>query len=247
MLKIVGMRQKYLSTLVLLSVFIFAGCQSSDSSSSASKAPAEPLGKVEAPATVETPELAVKAPRGSVEAPQVAVKAPLVVRDVKIVMETDKGAIEATIYATKTPVTAANFLNLAKRGYYDGLTFHRVIEDFMIQGGDPRGNGTGGPGYQFEDEIHPALRHSSWGMFSMANSGPRTNGSQFFITHGPTTWLNGKHTVFGKVDKGRRVVNSIERGDKINSIKVLTSTDALFEKQKARIAQWNTVLDAQGL
>ncbi|MGJ8654121.1 MAG: peptidylprolyl isomerase [Opitutaceae bacterium] len=227
------MRQKYLSTLVLLSVFIFAGCQSSDSTSSASKAPAEPLGKVEAPATVE--------------APKVVVAAPEIVRDVKIVMETDKGTIEATIFATKTPVTAANFLNLAKRGYYDGLTFHRVIEDFMIQGGDPAGNGTGGPGYKFEDEIHPALRHNSWGMFSMANSGPRTNGSQFFITHKDTAWLDGKHTVFGKVDKGRKVVNSIKRGDKIQSIKVLTSTDALFEKQKARIAQWNAVLQAQGL
>lgn len=241
------MRQKCLSTLVLLSVFIFAGCQSSDSSSSASKAPAEPLGKVEAPATIEAPAI-VKAPKvvEEVKALEV-VKAPMVVRDVKIVMETDKGTIEATIFATKTPVTAANFLNLAKRGYYDGLTFHRVIEDFMIQGGDPRGNGTGGPGYKFEDEIHPALRHSSWGMFSMANSGPRTNGSQFFITHGATTWLDGKHTVFGQVNKGRKVVNSIQMGDKINSIKVLTSTDVLFEKQKARLAQWNAALQAQGL
>jgi peptidyl-prolyl cis-trans isomerase B (cyclophilin B) len=141
----------------------------------------------------------------------------------------------------------ANFLNLAKRGYYDGLTFHRVIPNFMIQGGDPTGTGRGGPGYKFEDEIHPALRHTQAGLFSMANAGRGTNGSQFFVTHNATPWLDGKHTIFGKVTKGQSVVDAIQQGATINSIDVLGSTDALFLEQKQRIAQWNTALNAQGL
>ncbi|CAA6678530.1 MULTISPECIES: peptidylprolyl isomerase [unclassified Lentimonas] len=172
---------------------------------------------------------------------------PLRVRDIDIVMHTSEGDIEATLFATKTPVTVANFLNLTKRGYYDGLTFHRVIPNFMIQGGDPTGTGRGGPGYQFEDEIHPALRHTRAGLFSMANAGPRTNGSQFFVTHNATPWLDGKHTVFGKVNKGQKVVDAIQKGATINSIDVLDSTDALFIEQKQRIDQWNAALTAQGL
>ncbi|MBK1831348.1 peptidylprolyl isomerase [Verrucomicrobiaceae bacterium R5-34] len=164
------------------------------------------------------------------------------VKDIRIVMSTDKGDIEATLTASKTPVTVANFLNLAKRGYYDGITFHRVIPNFMIQGGDPTGTGRGGPGYRFGDEFHPELKHDSAGIFSMANAGPGTNGSQFFITHNATPHLNGKHSVFGKVTKGQDVVNKIARGDKIKSIKVLDSTDALFKAQKANLDQWNTVL-----
>lgn len=167
------------------------------------------------------------------------------IQDVKIVLSTSKGDIAATLYASKAPMTVANFLNLAKRGYYDNLTFHRVIPNFMIQGGDPDGRGTGGPGYRFADEIHPALKHDGPGVFSMANSGPRTNGSQFFITHKDTAWLNGKHTVFGKVTKGQDVVNAIAKGDTIKGIKVLGSTDALFASQKANLDKWNAVLDAK--
>ena len=170
------------------------------------------------------------------------VVAPAAITDVRIVVKTDKGDIEGVIYASKVPMTAANFLNLAKRGYYDGLTFHRVIPDFMIQGGDPRGNGTGGPGYQFADEFDKTLRHSKPGIFSMANAGPGTNGSQFFITHVATPWLDGKHSVFGAVTKGLTTVNAIAKGDKILKVEVLDPTDALFTVQAENLAKWNAVL-----
>jgi peptidyl-prolyl cis-trans isomerase B (cyclophilin B) len=177
----------------------------------------------------------------------VAASEPERVRDVDIVLRTSMGDIEATLFATKAPVTVASFLNLAKRGYYDGLTFHRVIPNFMIQGGDPTGTGRGGPGYQFEDEIHPALRHTQAGLLSMANAGRGTNGSQFFVTHNATPWLDGKHTIFGKVTKGQLVVDAIQQGATINRIDVLGSTVALFKEQQQRIAQWNTALNLQGL
>ena len=167
------------------------------------------------------------------------------VKDVRIELETSKGVIEATIYASKVPMTAANYLNLAKRGFYNGLKFHRVIPNFMIQGGDPQGTGRGGPGYRFGDEFDATLKHDGPGVFSMANSGPSTNGSQFFITHKDTAWLNGKHSVFGKVTKGMDVVNSIMAGDSIKSIKVLDSTDELFAAQKANLDKWNAVLGAR--
>jgi peptidyl-prolyl cis-trans isomerase B (cyclophilin B) len=167
------------------------------------------------------------------------------VTDIKIVLKTTKGDIEGTIFASKVPVTASNFLNLAKRGFYDGLTFHRVIPDFMIQGGDPAGTGSGGPGYQFNDEIHPSLKHTKGGMFSMANAGPNTNGSQFFITHKETPWLDGKHAVFGEVTKGQDIVNAIAQGDRIVSIEIKDPTDALFANQKDNLAKWNTILDAR--
>ena len=167
------------------------------------------------------------------------------VSDIKITLKTSKGNIEGTIFASKVPLTAANFLNLAKRGYYNGITFHRVIPDFMIQGGDPTGSGSGGPGYRFEDEIDPSLKHSKAGLFSMANAGPSTNGSQFFVTHVPTPWLDGKHAVFGEVTKGQDVVNAIAKGDTIESIEIKDSTDALFEKMKDRLAEWNKILDAK--
>ena len=159
-------------------------------------------------------------------------------------MTTSKGDIEATLTASRTPITVANFLNLAKRGYYNDIKFHRVIANFMIQGGDPTGTGRGGPGYRFGDEFNAELKHDSAGIFSMANAGPGTNGSQFFITHGPTPHLNGKHTVFGKVTKGQDVVNAIRKGDTIKGIKVLDSTDALFAGQKANLDKWNATLDA---
>jgi peptidyl-prolyl cis-trans isomerase B (cyclophilin B) len=166
------------------------------------------------------------------------------VSDINIIVKTNKGNIEGTIYASKVPLTAANFLNLAKRGYYNGITFHRVIPNFMIQGGDPTGSGRGGPGYRFEDEIDPSLKHDRGGLFSMANAGPSTNGSQFFITHVPTAWLDGKHAIFGTVTKGKDVVDAIKQGDKIESIEIKDSTDALFEKMKDRLAEWNKILDA---
>ena len=166
----------------------------------------------------------------------------LSMEDIRIIVKTNKGDIEGTLFASKAPITVANYLNLAKRGYYDGLTFHRVIPNFMIQGGDPTGTGMGGPGYKFEDEVKTGLKHDKPGIFSMANRGPATNGSQFFITHLPTPHLDGKHTVFGEVTKGQDVVNAITGGDKIVKIEVLDSTDALFEAQKAKVEAWNKVL-----
>jgi peptidyl-prolyl cis-trans isomerase B (cyclophilin B) len=164
-------------------------------------------------------------------------------KDIRIIVKTDKGDIEGVLYPSKAPVTVANFLNLAKRGYYDGLKFHRVIPDFMVQGGDPTGTGSGGPGYRFEDECSPELKHDKPGIFSMANAGPGTNGSQFFITHVPTPWLDGKHTVFGSVTKGQDIVNAVAAGDKIRSIEILDPTDDLFAAQAKRLEEWNAVLD----
>ena len=162
--------------------------------------------------------------------------------DIRIILHTDKGDIEGTLFASKTPMTAANFLNLAKKDYYNGITFHRVIANFMIQGGDPTGTGSGGPGYKFGDECRPDLKHNKPGIFSMANAGPGTNGSQFFITHLATPHLDGKHTVFGEVTKGQDVVNAIRGGDKIKSIEVLDSTDDLFAAQEANLTAWNAKL-----
>jgi peptidyl-prolyl cis-trans isomerase B (cyclophilin B) len=164
-------------------------------------------------------------------------------KDIRIIVKTDKGDIEGVLYPGKAPVTVANFLNLAKRGYYNGLKFHRVIPDFMIQGGDPTGTGSGGPGYRFEDECTPELKHDKPGIFSMANAGPGTNGSQFFITHVPTPWLDGKHTVFGSVTKGQDIVNAVAAGDKIKSIEILDPTDELFAAQSKRLEEWNAILD----
>jgi peptidyl-prolyl cis-trans isomerase B (cyclophilin B) len=164
-------------------------------------------------------------------------------KDIRIIVKTDKGDIEGVLYPGKAPVTVANFLNLAKRGYYDGLKFHRVIPDFMIQGGDPTGTGSGGPGYRFEDECSPDLKHDKPGIFSMANAGPGTNGSQFFVTHVATPWLDGKHTVFGSVTKGQDIVNAVAAGDKIKSIEILDPTDDLFKAQAKRLQEWNAILD----
>ncbi|QDU71117.1 peptidylprolyl isomerase [Mucisphaera calidilacus] len=135
-------------------------------------------------------------------------------------IETNKGIITLELYDDKTPKTVANFEKLAGEAYYDGLKFHRVIEDFMIQGGCPKGDGTGGPGYTFEDEFHPDLKHDGPGVLSMANAGPNTNGSQFFITHVETSWLDGKHSVFGRVTEGQDVVNAIQQGDEIKKVTV---------------------------
>jgi cyclophilin family peptidyl-prolyl cis-trans isomerase len=128
-------------------------------------------------------------------------------------LDTDKGSIVLELFADKTPTTVNNFVFLAREGFYDGTIFHRVIQDFMAQGGDPTGTGRGGPGYRFADEFHPSLKHDKPGIFSMANGGPGTNGSQFFITHIPTPWLDGKHTVFGQVIQGMDVLLSIPPRD----------------------------------
>jgi len=139
-------------------------------------------------------------------------------------IQTPKGTIQIELYDDKTPKTVANFVKLAQDGFYDGLSFHRVIDDFMIQGGCPRGDGTGGPGYQFEDEFHPELKHDGPGVLSMANAGPNTNGSQFFITHVATPWLDGKHSVFGRVIDGLDVVNAVQQGDKIERVTIAEAT-----------------------
>jgi len=162
------------------------------------------------------------------------------VQAVSAVIRTNKGDIKLRLFADKAPVTVANFVNLAKRGYYDGLTFHRVIPDFMIQGGCPRGTGTGGPGYQFEDECTPELRHDAPGKLSMANAGPGTNGSQFFITHVATPWLDGRHTVFGEVldAEDQAVVDAIAVGDILQSI-TLDGEEAVLAAQANRVKAWN--------
>ncbi len=165
----------------------------------------------------------------------------------KATIATSRGPIHLNLFADQTPLTVANFVNLARRGYYDGLNFHRVIPDFMIQGGCPTGSGTGGPGYRFNDEIVPALKHNRSGILSMANAGPGTNGSQFFITHVATPWLDGKHTVFGAVDgpEDQKVVDAIRGGDTIESVKIEGDTTALFATAAAHLEKWNAVLDAR--
>src|SRR5687768_6246033 len=135
-------------------------------------------------------------------------------------IETKKGNIRIQLHDDKTPKTVANFEKLVAKGYYDGLKFHRVIADFMIQTGCPQGTGTGGPGYKFADEFHKDLKHDGPGILSMANAGPNTNGSQFFITHVATPHLDGKHSVFGKVLDGQDVVNAIKQGDKMEKVTI---------------------------
>ncbi|MCP4215609.1 MAG: peptidylprolyl isomerase [bacterium] len=161
------------------------------------------------------------------------------------VFDTSKGKIRLNLFAGQVPVTVGNFVNLALRGYYNGLNFHRVIDNFMVQGGCPDGMGTGGPGYRFEDEFVKELRHDKPGVLSMANAGPGTNGSQFFITHVPTDWLDGKHSVFGSVvgSEDMDVVNSIRMGDKINTLTIEGDTASLLEQVADKVTGWNETLD----
>ena len=160
------------------------------------------------------------------------------------VMETNKGTIRLDLYPEKTPVTVANFVNLVQRGFYDGLSFHRVINDFMVQGGCPQGTGTGGPGYRFADEFVPSLRHDAPGKFSMANAGPGTNGSQFFITHVPTPWLDDALSIFGAVqsDDDQAVVNAISQGDNIVRVTIEGEVEPLLDSVE-QVSDWNAVLD----
>jgi peptidyl-prolyl cis-trans isomerase B (cyclophilin B) len=159
-------------------------------------------------------------------------------------MKTTKGEIRLNLFPDKAPLTVLNFVNLSKKGFYNGLAFHRVIPNFMIQGGCPTGNGTGGPGYKFGDEFSPDLKHDKSGMLSMANSGPNTNGSQFFITHVPTPWLDNKHTIFGQVvdTKDQGVVKNIVAGDKIISIAIEGDDSRLAEQYKDQLDKWNNML-----
>jgi len=167
--------------------------------------------------------------------------------DIQAHITTARCTIHLHLFADQAPVTVANFVNLALRKYYDGLTFHRVIPDFMIQGGCPNGDGRGGPGYRFEDEIVPTLKHDKPGVLSMANAGPASNGSQFFITHVPTPWLDGKHTVFGQIIDGedRKIVDAVRAGEKIGSITIHGDYKPLLAKMHRRIEQWNQALDAR--
>ncbi len=168
--------------------------------------------------------------------------------DIRIVIHTAKGDIEATLFPSKAPVTVANFLNLVSRKFYEGLTFHRVVPGFVVQGGDPLGSGSGGPGYRFENEVHPSLSHLNVGTLAMANAGPNTNGSQFYMTIDSlkpehVKMLDGSYSIFGQVTKGVDVTTKINQGDKIQSIDILDSTDGLFSEQKTRLKEWNRTLD----
>ena len=174
---------------------------------------------------------------------------------------TNQGTFVVKLFDDVAPKTVANFVGLAEgtkawkdpvsgqsvtRPFYDGLTFHRVIDGFMIQGGCPMGNGMGGPGYRFEDEFSPTARHSRAGILSMANAGPGTNGSQFFITHTATPWLDGKHTVFGEIigAEDKKVVDAVRMGDKIERVSIEGDVVALLAAKADRIAEWNRTLDA---
>ena len=163
---------------------------------------------------------------------------------IKATIKTNKGDININLTDDKTPVTVANFVNLIKNGFYNDLSFHRVIPDFMIQGGCPIGTGTGGPGYKFGDEFDASLKHDKPGVLSMANAGPGTNGSQFFVTHVATPWLDGKHSVFGVVvsEADQAVVNSIVGGDSIQTIELEGDVDALLAAQADQVKEWNEYL-----
>lgn len=161
-----------------------------------------------------------------------------------VTMETTLGTITIQLYDDLAPKTTKNFKDLINKGFYDGLLFHRVIAQFMLQGGCPNGDGRGGPGYKFADEFAPGLRHDRPGILSMANAGPNTNGSQFFITHVPTPWLDGKHTVFGKVTEGLDVVDAVKQGDLITKVTIDGDADAVLAAKAERVAEWNRFLSA---
>ena len=162
----------------------------------------------------------------------------------KVKFTTNKGEININLLPEKSPVTVASFVNLVKNGYYNGLKFHRVIEDFMAQGGDPTGTGMGGPGYRFEDEVDNGLDFSVPGKLAMANAGPGTNGSQFFITTVPTEWLNGNHTIFGEVasESDLEVVKLLSNNDVMERVEIEGDVNGILDTYKDRVAQWNLIL-----
>ena len=162
----------------------------------------------------------------------------------KVKFTTNKGEININLLPEKSPVTVASFVNLVKHGYYDGLKFHRVIEDFMAQGGDPTGTGMGGPGYRFEDEVNNGLNFSVPGKLAMANAGPGTNGSQFFITTVPTEWLNGNHTIFGEVvsESDLEVVKLLSNNDVMERVEIEGDVKEILDNYKDRISEWNFIL-----
>ena len=162
----------------------------------------------------------------------------------KVKFTTNKGEININLLPEKSPVTVASFVNLVKNGYYNGLKFHRVIEDFMAQGGDPTGTGMGGPGYRFENEVDNGLDFSVPGKLAMANAGPGTNGSQFFITTVPTEWLNGNHTIFGEVvsDSDLEVVKLLSNNDVMERVEIEGDVKEILDTYKDRVAQWNLIL-----
>ena len=166
---------------------------------------------------------------------------PSQAQDLFAVIETSKGAMRVELNHRAAPTTVANFANLAMRGFYDGLSFHRVERNFMAQGGDPLGNGTGGPGYRFAGEL--VLKHNRPGIISMANSGPGTDGSQFFLTHLATPHLDGLHSVFGRVVEGVGIVRQIARRDLILSITIEGDPAPVFRRRQAQLAEWNAILD----
>jgi peptidyl-prolyl cis-trans isomerase B (cyclophilin B) len=164
-------------------------------------------------------------------------------REIVASIQTSKGDIEIRLLPDVAPIAVVNFVHLARRGFYDGTTFHRVMRRFMIQGGDRTGTGRGGTGYKFVDEISDTVQHNRRGTVSMANVGADTNGSQFFITHVPTPWLNGKHTVFGRVRSGMGVVDKIAQGDRIERVTISGDVSKLLAANRERIAGWDAILD----
>ena len=161
----------------------------------------------------------------------------------KVIITTGKGVMKVEFFEKDAPNTVTNFIDLVEKGFYNGLTFHRVIPDFMIQGGCPLGTGTGDGGYKFDDEFHPSLKHDKPGVLSMANAGPGTNGTQFFITHVPTPWLDGKHTVFGHVVEGQDVVDSVAQNYLIDSIEIIRVVE---ESEKWNAIEALELLKVQG-
>ncbi len=203
-----------LSVLVLVSGLAIS-CQSRKGPATTPRSPAAAAPKVKEPKPEAAEPVAAKPAEKKPAGPEIDdAKLPIVA------IETNRGRIVIELFEDDAPNTVANFVNLTEKGFYDGITFHRVIPNFMVQGGDPTGTGSGGPGYRFADEIN-RRRHDGPGVLSMANSGPNTNGSQFFITHKATPWLNRKHTVFGRVTEGMDVVNAIRRGDRMVKVRVL--------------------------
>ena len=167
------------------------------------------------------------------------------VLDIRATISTSQGDLNFYLYPEVAPIAVANFINLSKRGYYDDMKFHRYVENFMVQGGDPTGTGTGGPGYFFQDEFSEWLDFYQPGMLAMANAGPNTNGSQFFITKAPAEWLNKRHTVFGELiaDEDMQVLLKLEKNDVIKGITFTGPVDKLLNRYKTKISEWDTVLD----